>query len=49
MLTCVLRAHVNEPKKNNFALKNMIFWLFRSWLHDFWCEYFYNEFLNMCP
>jgi len=24
MLTCALRAHVKEPKINNFALENMI-------------------------
>jgi hypothetical protein len=25
MLTCALRAHVNEPKKSNFALEIIIF------------------------
>jgi len=30
MLTDVLRAHVKQPKKNNFALENMIYQLLRS-------------------
>jgi hypothetical protein len=30
MLTCALRAHVKQPKKGNFALKNIIYQLLRS-------------------
>jgi len=42
MLTCALRTHVKQPKKNDFALENTIWQFLRSWIHVFWYVYLYK-------
>ena len=49
MKTCALKVYVKVLKKSIFALKNIILWLLRSQMHNFWYIYFYNKFVNMCP